>query len=187
MLTLVCVWYASAGSGPVRVVITRDPKRRGEGRAYVCTDPTLSAQQVLAIYACRWQLEVTFRDIKQELGFGDARNGWWRRPAGRRDDPCRKARRSDRGRKAVERTAPIAGLAYALTIRWYLEHGKRHSDVARARRQAPWYRHKHDVSFADMLAALRRDAWLAQFRRTCIPKHIRRISRDLWILAGNVA
>ncbi len=183
----VCVWYPSAGSKPVRVVVTRDPKRHGEGRAYVSTDPDLAPEEVLATYARRWQLEVCFRDIKQELGFEDPRNGWWRRPSGRRDNPCRPAQRRNRGKKAVERTAPLAGLVYALTIRWYLEGGCRKTDIARARHQAPWYRHKADVSFADMLTALRRTIWLGHFRRRRYLPRIRRISDDLWILAGNAA
>lgn len=180
--TLVCVWYHSAGTAPVRVVLTRDAKGPGAGRAYVSTDPDLSAHEILATYARRWQLEVTFREIKQELGFEDPRNGWWRRSAGKRDNPCRPPRENKRGKKAVERTAPLAGTVYALTVLWYLEAGRRHVDVARVRRDAPWYRHKHDVSFADMRNALRLDIW-----RTRIPKRIRRIAANLWCLAGNAA
>ena len=181
-LTLVCVWYPSAGDKPVRIVITRDPKRPRCGRAYVSTDPSLSPQQILATYAQRWQLEVTFRDIKQELGFEDPRNGWWRRAAGKRDDPRRRAVRRRTGQKAVERTAPLAGVAYALTILWYLHAGSRAVDVARVQRNAPWYRHKSDVSFANMRTALRLAIW-----RTRLPKRIRRKATDLWILAGNAA
>jgi hypothetical protein len=180
--SLVCVWYPSAGCQPVRVVLTRDPKSKSGGRAYVSTDPDLSAQEILETYARRWQLEVTFRDIKQELGFEDPRNGWWRRPAGQRDDPCKAAREKTNGKKAVERTAPLAGIAYGLTILWYLDAGNRQIDVARVRRNEPWYRHKNDVSFANMRNALRLDLW-----RTRLPKRIRRIAAHLWILAGNAA
>jgi hypothetical protein len=187
LVSFVCVWYHAAGTHPVRVVVTRDPKRRDQGRAYVSTDPDLTPEEVLTTYARRWQLEVTFRDLKQELGFEDPRNGWWRRPAGRRDNPCRPPRHHNRGRHAVERTAPLAAVAYALIIRWYLAHGARHLDVQRVRRETPWYRHKHDVSFADMLAAVRRASWADLFRRKRFPKRFRRIFQDLWILAGNAA
>lgn len=182
LLTLVCVWYPSAGHKPVRIVITRDPRRKRHGRAYVSTDPSLSAQQILATYAQRWQLEVTFRDIKQELGFEDPSNGWWRRSAGKRGDPCRRAPRKQTGKQAVERTAPLAGIAYALTILWYLKAASRARDVARARRNAPWYGHKNDVSFANMRNALRLDIW-----RTRLPGRLRRKAVELWILAGNAA
>lgn len=183
----VCLWYHSAGAEPVRVVVTRDPRRRDEGRAYVSTDADLTAEEVLAVYARRWQLEVCFRDLKQELGLEDPRNGWWRRPPGKRDDPCRPAQRRRRGRKAVERTAPLVGLLYGLVLCWYLDRGTRDADLARARNQTPWNGHKDDVSFADMLTAFRRASWLDQFRRRRSMTSIRRISQKLWVLAGNAA
>lgn len=185
--SLVCIWYPSAGTHPVCVVMTRDPRKKSSGRAYVCTDPSLSPEEILAAYAERWQLEVTFRDLKQELGFEDPQNGWWRRRAGKRDDPCRKAVQRPRGKKAVERTAPLAGIVYGLTLLWYFSHGRRRADLARARRAAPWYRHKTDVSYADMLSALRRRIWMAAFRRTRLSGRLRRISQELWLLAGNAA
>jgi DDE superfamily endonuclease len=190
IFTCVCIWYPSAGTSPVRIVITRGRKGPLDGRAYVSTDPGFSAQEILATYARRWLLEVSFRDIKQELGFEDPRNGWWRRPHGRRDDTCRPPARdltSRKGKNAVERTAPLAGLVYALALRWYLGNGRPALDVARARRLAPWYRHKHSVSFTDMLAALRRDIWRQQLRRMRLGTRIRRITRNLCEMAGLAA
>lgn len=37
----------------------------------ICTDPTLSAQQILQAYLWRWEIEVNFRDQKTLLGFGE--------------------------------------------------------------------------------------------------------------------
>jgi hypothetical protein len=188
--TCVCVWYPSAGTSPVRIVITRGRRGLLDGRAYVSTDPDLSARDILATYARRWLLEVSFRDIKQELGFEDPRNGWWRRPPGHRDDSCRRPLRrrgSTKGKLAVEHTAPLAAVAYALAVRWYLEKGHPAADVARARRRAPWYRHKRAVSFADMLGALRTEILRHQFRRMRPATRIRRISQKLSELAGIAA
>jgi hypothetical protein len=181
LASLRCIWYPSAGASPVRLVITRDRRRSRDGRAYVCTDPALSAEAVLGIYALRWRLEVCFRDLKQEMGFEDARNGWWRRPAGRRDDACRAPIRphTHPGRRAVERTAPFAGLAYAAVVAWYLDHGAPQLDVARAKQHAPWYRHKRDVSFRDMLRACRRAIGAEHFRRMRLPYRLRRITQTL--------
>ncbi len=174
--TAVCVWYPSAGSRPVRVVGTRDPKRRFQPRAFVCTDPEMDPSEVLALFGRRWQIEVTFRDIKQELGFGDPRNGWWRRRHGSRADPKRRATQQQRrrGAAAVLRTAPLAGITYALVVRWYLEHGRPARDVARTRKYAPWYRSKRHPSFSDMIAALRRGIWAEYFRRMRLGNRIRR-------------
>ena len=88
---------------------------------------------------------------------------------------------------AVEHTAPLAAVAYALAVRWYLEMGRPALDVAMARRRAPWYLHKRSVSFADMLAALRIDILRHQFRRMRPAARIRRISEKLSGLAGIAA
>lgn len=181
LASLACIWYPSAGVDPLRVVITRDRKNPRDGRAYVCTDPDLSPEAILGIYALRWRLEVSFRDLKQELGFEDPRNGWWRRPRGQRDDPCLPPHRpaAHRGRKAVERTAPLAGLAYAVVVCWYLAHGTPQLDVIRARAHAPWYRHKREISFQDMLRACRRAIGAQHFQRMRLPSRLRKIAHTL--------
>lgn len=181
LASLTCIWYPSASVRPVRVVITRDRRSSRDGRAYVCTDPELSPETILGIYALRWRLEVAFRDLKQELGFEDPRNGWWRRPRGQRDDPCRPPRRpaDHRGRRAVERTAPFAGLAYAVVVCWYLAHGTPQLDIVRARAHAPWYRHKREISFQDMLRSCRRAIGAEHFRRMRLPSRLRRIAQTL--------
>jgi hypothetical protein len=187
--TELCLWYPSAGSRPVRVVGTRDPRERLEPRAFVCTDPSIDPGVLLTLYACRWQIEVTFRDIKQELGFGEARNGWWRRPHGRRADARRNrvGPRRVRGAQAALRTAPLAGVAYALVVRWYLQHGDPRADVSSARKRAPWYTTKAHPSFADMLAALRRQLWRQQFWRMRLPGRIRQNLSELLCCAGVAA
>ena len=187
--TAVCLWYPSAGNRPVCVVGTRDPKSRFQPRAFVCTDPELEPGEILALYGHRWQIEVTFRDIKQELGFGDPRNGWWRRRHGSRADPKRRATQQQRrrGAAAVLRTAPLAGITYALVVRWYLQHGQPKRDVARARKYAPWYRSKRHPSFSDMLAVLRRRIWLECFRRMRLCNRIRRKLGHVLSLAGVAA
>ncbi len=55
-----------------------------------------------------------------------------------------------------KRTLPFGMLCYSLVVLWYIEHGHPTRDVALARAMAPWYRHKTSISFADMLAAMRR-------------------------------
>ena len=62
-------------------------------------------------------------------------------------------------------TLMLAFTAYALVVLWYWRHGRPDEDVARVKQLAPWYRHKQAPSFADMLAALRRELWLSRFLR----------------------
>ena len=156
--TQACLWNKIAKSGLLRVFVTRDPKGNFEDRAYLCTDPSISAEEFLAAFAKRWTVEVAFRNAKQSMGIGDPQNGWWRgkKPAKKRAGPNAKGKR---GKRAAERTLPLFFLAYGITLLWYLRHGKPQEDVALATAEAPWYRHKRQPSFSDMLAALRRELW----------------------------
>ena len=56
--TQVGMWYCVAYTRLVRIVVTRDPKGRIEDRAYFTTDLSLSAAQILAVFAKRWSLSV---------------------------------------------------------------------------------------------------------------------------------
>lgn len=163
--TLVCLWPSVAGTCPVRVVITHDPKGRIERRAYFCTDSERGAGQILEDFARRWALEVTFRDAKQFLGFEQPQNGWGRRKQG---SPKRRKRagpqpRGHRGRKAVERTGPFVLLLYGLVHLWYFQNGHPKGIAERVAAVAPWYRQKEGPSFRDMLQELRKQLLLAKF------------------------
>lgn len=185
----VCLWYTVARSRPVRVVVTKDPKGRAKPRAYFCTDPARSVEEILQTYAQRWDLEVAIRNAKQMLGLEDPQNGFWRRKHGRRSDTRRPGPhpRGRRGEQAVKHTVPLAFVAYALILVWYLRHGDWKRDVARAKRAAPWYGHKSEPAFADMLAALRRDLWAARLSQNPgASAHSQKLARifPLWALAA---
>jgi len=159
--SMVCLWYTVAGSRKVRMVVTRDPKGRFADRAYFSTDPNRSEKAILVQYARRWEIEVGFRNTKQALGLEDPQNGWWHRPKGShraRKRPGPNARERV-GEMAINHTLATAFAAYALSIIWYLNHGKPDQDVATVRAEAPWYRHKTNPSLNDMLAAVRRELW----------------------------
>ena len=51
---------------PVRVVAVRGLGSRTQ--FLVSTDRSLSASQIIELYSARWQIECTFRDMKQEVG-----------------------------------------------------------------------------------------------------------------------
>jgi len=55
------------------------------------------------------------------------------------------------------KTVPFGFLTMTITIAWYQLCGDPQADLQERRRQAPWYRQKTTVSYADMLAALRRE------------------------------
>jgi hypothetical protein len=162
--TQTCLWYHVTGSRLLKMAITKDPSGRIEDRAYFCTDPTRSPEQFLVSFSHRWALECAFRDGKKLIGIEDPQNGWWRRPH-KSDPPPKKTGPNPhrhKGRLAAERTLPLAFLSYGILILWYLYQGNPGRDVELARLAAPWYRHKAEPSFADMLAALRREIWLSR-------------------------
>lgn len=126
--TVAAQWYSVCGAKPLRVVIIRCVKGKLPFRVVFSTDPTLSPAQIIAGYCLRWNIEVCFRELKQEMGFADS---------------------SARKQAAVERTAPFVALTYSALILWFLEKG--HASVVLPIR--PWYQHKTGFSFLDVLRA----------------------------------
>jgi len=130
--TCVALWYNSAGTQPLRVVVVRDPSGQRRDDCFFTTDPGLSPKAILELFAMRWPLEVTFYNAKQCLGFEDPQT---RTPV------------------AVQRTAPLALYLYTFAILWFAEHGS--FDLAAYRKTHPWYRQKQTPSFPDIFTCLR--------------------------------
>ena len=131
-----CLWYGPLHTRPVTVMLIRKPGRaEGFDVALASTDITATSGQLTARYDSRWTIETAHQEAKAH-GVGQARN---------------------RVRKAVERTVPFGFLTQTITITWYALHGDPAADLQARRRAAPWYRQKTTVSYADMLAALRRE------------------------------
>ena len=95
------------------------------------SDPKVSAQQIVQWFILRWNIEVTFEEVRAFLGFGTQRH--W----------------SDR---AVERTTPcLLGLFSLVTLMAHRLHG-----AQLPKQGASWYE-KSDATFSDALAAVRLD------------------------------
>jgi hypothetical protein len=142
-----CLWYGTWRTDPVRVILVRETGRKtrstsGYDLALVTTDLTTPPEQIITRYAARWSIEVTFFDVKNILGVGQARN---------------------RVRKAVERTVAFGLFCHSLLIIWYTLHSHDTDDVAHRRASAPWYRTKTEPSTLDMLTKARRQIIAAQF------------------------
>jgi hypothetical protein len=63
------VWYHS-GQPPVPIhwVIVRDPKNNFKTEALLCTDLSISPEQIVKWFVRRWQVEVTFHEVRTHLG-----------------------------------------------------------------------------------------------------------------------
>jgi hypothetical protein len=119
---------------PIRWVLIRDPKGKFETRALLCTDQEAEPQQIVEWFVRRWQVEVTFHEVRTHLGVETQRQ--W----------------ADR---AIERTTPVLlGLFSLVTL---LAH-QATNDGTLPIRQAAWYV-KPSPTFADALAIVRQSLW----------------------------
>jgi len=63
------VWFHNGQPPvPIRWVIVRDPKRIFKTQALLCTDVNISAEQIIQWFIRRWQVEVTFHEVRTHLG-----------------------------------------------------------------------------------------------------------------------
>jgi hypothetical protein len=70
----------------IRWVLLRDPCRRSDPQALLCTDPAQDPLQVVRWFVQRWQLEVALREVRDHLGVGTQRQ--WSDKAIARTTPC---------------------------------------------------------------------------------------------------
>jgi DDE superfamily endonuclease len=132
----VCLWYKPFHTRPVKVILIRNPGTTdGFDVALASTDLDVPAGELIARYDTRWTIETANQEAKAH-GVGQARN---------------------RVEDAVKRTVPFGFLCQTITIAWYAVHGDPEADLQARLQQSPWYRQKATVSYADMLAALRRE------------------------------
>ncbi|MDB6110552.1 MAG: hypothetical protein JWR69_2302, partial [Pedosphaera sp.] len=121
---------------PIRWVLVRDPRGEFEIRALLCTDPRKSPRLIVELYTRRWQVEVTFEEVRAHLGVETQRQ--W----------------NDR---AIARTTPVLlGLFSLVTLLAHQLH--RHSPAALTVRAAAWYT-KSQATFSDALACVRDQLW----------------------------
>lgn len=129
------VWYHSGKPPvPIRWVLIRDPLDEFEPRALLCTDVNVDAIQIIEWFVLRWQLEVTFQEVRAHLGVESQRQ--W----------------SD---LAIGRTTPLLfGLFSWVTL---AAHIQQHTKPVRS---AAWYK-KTLPTFSDAIASVRRALWTA--------------------------
>ncbi len=68
------VWYHSGKPPvPIRWVLIRDPLEQFDPQALLCTDLAVAPLQIMEWFVLRWQLEVTFQEVRAHLGVGTQR------------------------------------------------------------------------------------------------------------------
>ena len=152
--TATALWFHGGLPGvPIRWVLVRDPEGKLEPRAFLSTDLALDSIEILRYFVRRWQMEVTFAELRRHLGMETQRQ--W----------------SD---LAIARTTPILLGLFSLVT---LTANRLHAEGDLIVRQASWYE-KPTPTFSDALAAVRRHLWRAQTFFTSAPdSEIVKISR----------
>ena len=119
---------------PLRWVLIRDPNGKFKTQALLCTDLTIKPVQIIKWFVLRWQLEVTFHEVREHLGVETQRQ--W----------------SD---LAILRTTPaLLGLFSLVTLLAHQHVRRSHLPT----RQAAWYT-KTQPTLSDALAVVREHLW----------------------------
>jgi len=145
--TGVCLWYTEGHDPvPVRWVLVRyeeTNKRTGKVTVHVAAffcsdilDTTLTPERILGLYVGRWNIEVTFEEMRAHLGLETQRH--W-------------------SVRAIERTTPCLFGLFSLVV---LMAQRLHPHDLPVQGSG-WYQ-KSEATFSDVLAAVRGHLWRAR-------------------------
>jgi hypothetical protein len=137
------VWYSTGlPAVPIRWVLILDPEGEFETQALLCTDLDADPERIISWFVRRWQMEATFAEVRQRLGFETQRH--W-------------------SERAIQRTAPaLLGVFSVITL---LAHQYMAEGEAVVRRAA-WY-DKRYPTFSDALALVRKKLWAQEQTTFC--------------------
>jgi hypothetical protein len=134
----ISLWY-TPGQSPVAIkwVVVRDPKGQLRTETIFATDLTVTEIQILTRFVLRWNIEVTFEEMRAHLGLETQRQ--W----------------SD---LAIKRTTPVLFAMFSVIVLIAIELSK--SKVLKIM-DCAWYK-KADATFSDIIAFVRRHIWYAR-------------------------
>jgi DDE superfamily endonuclease len=129
------VWYHTGlPAVPIRWVLVKDPTGKLEPQAFLSTDIHATAEQILLWFRQRWQVEVTFEEVRAHLGVETQRQ--W----------------SD---LAILRTTPALLALFSIVVLWAHQLQSR---IEFSLPQSAWY-NKSLPTFVDALAVVRQCFW----------------------------
>lgn len=151
------VWYhVGKPTVPLRWVLVRDPTGKQPAQGFLCTDSSQSAAQIVQWYRWRWQVEVTFEEVRAHLGVESQRQ--W-------------------SPRAIARTTPVLLGLFALVV---LQAQRSQKEDNWKLPQTAWYR-KERPTFVDALALVRRQLWAAELlRRSPGSGKLGKVRQELW-------
>ena len=153
------LWYR-AGTPPtlLRWVLVRDPDGKMEPQAFFCTDTDMDPADVISNFAKRWEMEVTFQEVRTHLGVETQRQ--W-------------------SKKAIARTTPaLLGLYSLVCLRAQQALESNRMSYAAARYK------KTNFTFSDAIAVIRCEIFLSHSPpdRECDKNQSRLFKRLLYAL-----
>src|SRR5215217_7989175 len=63
------LWVLYFSTHSLRWVLIRDPREEFETQALLCTDLDADPERIICWFVRRWQMETTFQEVRQRLGF----------------------------------------------------------------------------------------------------------------------
>ncbi len=144
-------------------VLVRCPEdKQFEQAAYLCSDPSVTAEQIVVWFVSRWNIEVTFEEMRAQLGFETQRQ--W-------------------STRAIERTTPCLFGLFSLVVLLAKVLHPEALPVAQTR----WYP-KEEATFSDALAAVRWHLWGSyHYQASALETDLCLIPRPLLLGLQNVA
>ena len=135
LLTGTALWYTSGEKPlPIRWVITIDPSTERR-EAFFSTQLDLAPEKIIEWFVLRWNIEVTFEEVRAQLGFETQRQ--W----------------SD---KAIARTTPLLMGLFSMVCLFGIEMMKTRSLPILS---TAWYNKESAATFSDILAFVKRAIW----------------------------
>ena len=129
------VWHSTGlPAVPLRWVLIRDPQAEFRTQALLCTDLAADPERIISWFVRRWQMETTFQEVRQRLGFETQRH--W-------------------SERAIQRTAPALLALFSMVTLFAHQHMAKSTQTVR---RTAWYR-KSYPTFSDALALARKELW----------------------------
>ena len=119
----------------IRWVLVANPEKPDEHEAFFSTDIHINPKKIIEWFVLRWNIEVTFQEVRAHLGVETQRQ--W----------------SD---KAIGRTTPVLMALYSLTCVFAHEMRK---TIEWHPALSAWYDKGDQFTFSDTLAMVKRSIW----------------------------
>lgn len=157
ILTGTHLWYSPGEKPlPVRWVLTIDSDTN-KAEAFFSTNLQLEPTQIINWFVLRWNIEVTFEEVRAYLGMETQRQ--W-------------------SQKSIARTTPTLMALFSLTGLFALEMLK---TKLLPLQSTAWYDKKGDATFSDILAFVRRSIWAEKyFNDSAVDEDYRKIKHTEW-------